>query len=417
VVRKPLLPVALASTSLSFVGLFVFLGLLVACGGHSSSTTQVPPAGTTNVQQIVVNGGPVSGQRYPDAAFTSVTICAPKSTNCATVDGILVDTGSFGLRILKSAIPSLSLPTLSQSGSTIYNCVSFVDNSFLFGQVAQADVKIAGEVASAASIHVVADPTGFAVPAACSNGGVDADNQQTLGANGILGVGAEPEDCGFACDPSTGGQPPAVYFACGTTGNCNSAFVSVSQQVINPVVRFSKDNNGVLVKLPSINGVAATATGSLIFGIGTQTNNSLPTTATVFTLDSFGNFTTHFNNQALTRSFIDSGSNGLFFPDSAIPQCPANAAPGFYCPTTTLNLSAQNSSQSGASNTVNFSIDNAVNVFNGNPTADAFSNLGGSSSSGTFDWGLPFFYGRTVFTSINGQPVPTGQPAAPWWAY
>jgi hypothetical protein len=390
--------------------------LLAGCGGNSSANQQPPPA-TSNTQQITVDGGPVPGQLYADAAFTSVTICVPKSSNCATVNGILVDTGSFGLRILKSAIPSLSLPVLTQGGSTIYDCVSFVDGSFLFGQVAQADIKMAGEVASAASIHVVADPSGFTVPTACSNGGVDENNQQALGANGILGVGPEPVDCGFACDPSTGGQPPPVYFSCGAAGNCQLAFVTLSQQVVNPVVLFPKDNNGVLVQLPSINGAAPTVTGSLIFGIGTQTNNALPNTATVFELDPFDNFTTHFNNQVLNQSFVDSGSNGLFFPDSAIPQCPVNVAPGFYCPTTTLNLSAQNSSQNGASNTVNFSVDNAVNVFNANPTDAAFSNLAGPMSAGSFDWGLPFFYGRTVFTSIDGQGVPTGQPAAPWWAY
>jgi hypothetical protein len=411
VVAQRILQITLAATSL-----FAFASL-TACGGSSSSSNNQPPAGTNNVQQIAVNGGPVSGQIYPDGAFTSVTICVPGSSSCATVNGILVDTGSFGLRVLRSAIPSLNLPALTQSGSTIYDCVSFIDSAFLFGQVAQADVKMAGEVAKTASIHVVADPTGFAVPSACSNGGVNEDNQQALGANGILGVGSEPVDCGFACDPSTGGQPPAVYFTCGTSGNCKSAFVPIAQQVVNPVVRFPKDNNGVLVKLPSINGAAASAAGSLIFGIGTQTNNSLPSTATVFPLDSFGNFTTHFNNQVLNQSFIDSGSNGLFFPDSAIPQCPANTAPGFYCPSTTLNLSAQNSSQNGASNTVNFSVDNAVNVFNANPNAAAFSNLAGTMSSASFDWGLPFFYGRSVFTSINGQTVPTGQPAAPWWAY
>jgi hypothetical protein len=34
-----------------------------------------------------------------------------------------------------------------------------------------------------------------------------------------------------------------------------------------------------------------------------------------------------------------------------------------------------------------------------------------------FDWGLPFFYGRTVFTGIDGVPPPVGVPAGPFWAY
>jgi hypothetical protein len=34
---------------------------------------------------------------------------------------------------------------------------------------------------------------------------------------------------------------------------------------------------------------------------------------------------------------------------------------------------------------------------------------------GGFDWGLPFFYGRTVFTAIAGRSTPGG--AGPYWAY
>jgi hypothetical protein len=48
-----------------------------------------------------------------------------------------------------------------------------------------------------------------------------------LGANGILGVGPEPFDCGSACDPSAGGiHAPAVYYSCGSGGNCSTTFVS-----------------------------------------------------------------------------------------------------------------------------------------------------------------------------------------------
>ena len=37
------------------------------------------------------------------------------------------------------------------------------------------------------------------------------------------------------------------------------------------------------------------------------------------------------------------------------------------------------------------------------------------SQPGFFDWGLPFFYGRTVFTAIEGAATPGG--AGPYWAY
>jgi hypothetical protein len=43
-----------------------------------------------------------------------------------------------------------------------------------------------------------------------------------------------------------------------------------------------------------------------------------------------------------------------------------------------------------------------------------FPMLGGSNA-GTFDWGLPFFFGRNVYTAINGKSTPAGQ--GPFWAF
>ena len=86
----------------------------------------------------------------------------------------------------------------------------------------------------------------------------------------------------------------------------------LAQQITNPVVKFPTDNNGVIVEMQPLTSTATTATGNLIFGIGTQANNGLGG-AKIQTLDNFDNFTTLFNGQTLSQSFIDSGSNGLFF--------------------------------------------------------------------------------------------------------
>ena len=49
---------------------------------------------------------------FVNSAFTSVTVCAPgSSTNCQTIDNILVDTRSWGLHLVSSVLsPVLSLP-------------------------------------------------------------------------------------------------------------------------------------------------------------------------------------------------------------------------------------------------------------------------------------------------------------------
>ncbi len=379
-----------------------------------------------NVQPVNVDGGPVAGQIYPNGAFTSVTICQPGTTACFAVDGILVDTGSFGLRVLASALPAL--PALTDaSGNPVSECAQFVDHSYVWGNVAVADVRMNGEVAGSVSIQAIADPA-FAIPSDCTNNGAgtDDDNQRSLGANGILGVGLEPQDCGLACDPSAGGTPPSpAYYTC-AGGSCKAAFVPLAQQVTHPVTLFGVDNNGLALQLPTPAGVAATLTGSMVFGIGTESNNVLGN-ATIFTVDSSDNLTTNLpsTGQSLTASFLDSGSNALFFPDGSLPVCPGPES-SFFCPASTTPLTATMVGNNNAQSAINFSVGNAVDLLNENPGDAAFSNLAGPNGSGictggsgacSFDWGLPFFYGRTVFTAINGQQPPVGSPAAPWWAY
>jgi hypothetical protein len=307
--------------------------------------------------------------------------------------------------------------------------------------VQNANVTLAGETASNIPIHVISTSSAN-IPASCTNGNPvgDENTQKLLGANGILGVGLEPIDCGLACDPSAGVIPTGdPYYTC-STNPCSETFVSEANQVTNPVVLFSTDNNGVIVELPSVSGSANTVTGSLIFGIGTESNNQLSGSANVYTL-ACDDFNTIFQNQTFAidaasctgpGSFIDSGSNAYFFPNvtsPAIPTCPVNTPvgdlSGFYCPApptqVPLPLSAVNEDPNTLFQgpTVNFSIDNAENLFTNSGTSRyaVFSTLGGPVPAGAgFDWGLPFFYGTPVYVAIDGQPVPTNAPA-PWWAY
>jgi Protein of unknown function (DUF3443) len=87
----------------------VLQALIVAagCGGSSSSSTTGSPGSTpvANTVTVTIDGGPVADENIFNALYTSVRICVPGSTTeCQTIAGVLVDTGSSGLRILSSAI-------------------------------------------------------------------------------------------------------------------------------------------------------------------------------------------------------------------------------------------------------------------------------------------------------------------------
>src|SRR5262249_51427303 len=152
-------------------------------------------------------------------------------------------------------------------------------------------------------------------PAGCLSSGLPSnDTFSSAGTNGFLGIGVFVQDCGIAC--TNGIANPGFYYSC-SPGGCVITAEGLNAQVQNPVASFLPDNNGVVVELPAIgaNG-ASNLNGSLVFGIGTRTNNQLGG-AQIFTTNDSGDFTTIFAGTAYP-GFIDSGSNGIFFLSSTI---------------------------------------------------------------------------------------------------
>ncbi len=374
-----------------------------------------------NLQPLTVDAGP-QPQTFTaiNEAFITVTVCVPNTTTCQTVDHVLVDTASSGLRLLSSVL-TIPLPQQNDSaGNPLDECAVSLDG-YVWGPVALADVLITGEKAPSAAVQVgIADSASPPVPSSCSSQSVGpnkGNSVSALRANGVIGLGMFQHDCGAACAPG-GGTVPPVYYDCPASG-CNPISVALAQQVPNPVTLFSPDNNGIMIFLPSVPaGGTSTISGSLIFGIGTQSNNKLQA-ATVYTVPdsgpNAGDITTTFNGVSYPASFIDSGSSGIFFLDSAttgIPTC-AGANSQYYCPTPSPDLlSATNQGANGSSGVVNFSIEDADQILSTGNTA--FSTLGGPRT-GSFDWGLPFFYGRVVFFAIENMNTPGGP--GPYVAY
>lgn len=423
-------------------GVWSVLLLLCACGGGggggstssgASGSSSSSGAGTTsNVATITVGNGPAAATNQSfNIPYTSVKICLPNTTTCATINNVLVDTGSVGLRIMASTLVAagLSLPNLadpSNSANTLAECLPFADG-YTWGPLAKADVSMAGETASDLTINVINDNNTYAPPAPSSCTSSNTTNLNSVSdfdANGVLGVGLFDQDCGTfcsQCNVASGGcalsEGSDIYYTCpsGSSATCQFQDVALTTQVRNPVALFATDNNGVIIELPSIPAAGQpTASGSLIFGIGTQSNNALGS-ATVLQANLQGNITTVFNGSTLSSSFLDTGSNGLYFADSAIQTCSQNT--DFYCPSSTLSLSATNQGSTGTTSQVSFQIANIANISGANY---AINDVGGgvgsiTSISNFFDWGLPFFYGRNVYNAIDGKVA--GTATGPYVAY
>jgi hypothetical protein len=357
------------------------------------------------VLAITVNGSLCSSNSYPNKPCVSVTVCTPGTTNCQTITDILLDTGSYGLRLFKQAL-KVPLVQSTVAAGQLAECIHFGDGSAMWGSVQTASVVLGNEPAVQVPIQVIDASFGVA-PSACQ----EADESPSeAGFNGILGIGLFAQDCGAKC---TASAYNGMYYACSDT-KCSGSAVALAGQVLNPVALLPEDNNGVIVQLPGVPaGGAPVLNGSLVLGIGTQSNN-VPSSESMYAANQYGEFSTRLNGVTYS-SFIDSGSNGLFFtPPSAslLPKC-SSPNSTWFCPSAKASLSATNTGVSGsASGTVSFQISNFVSLMGSSNLV--FADLGGTMS-GSFDWGLPFYYGRNVYVGIEGKGSSLG--TGPYWAY
>jgi hypothetical protein len=403
--------------------------VLAACGGGGGYNASGGGGGGgggggiagpgPNVTTLTVEVGP-AGPTFVNIPFITITVCAPATNNCQTISGIEVDTGSTGLRLVASVLnPALlsALPPQLLGGTTtpVVECAQFADG-FSWGPVVSADVMISSEKASGIPIHVIGDPSFTQIPSNCSSAGPEEDTVATFGANGLIGVGVFQQDCGSACAT---GVIAGTYYGCPTNGaTCTGIMEPVNLQVSNPVASFAADNNGIIIELPGVAaGGAATATGALVFGIGTQSNNALGSATILATDPGSGTLNVTFGGTAYPLSALDSGSNAFYFSDSALSVCAqGTAGAGFFC--TAANISTTITTQSNTQLAANFTIADATATVQANPMATAFPQLAGpigAMQSQTFDFGLPYFYSRNVFTAIENTTAAGVQ--GPWVAY
>lgn len=371
--------------------------IIIAARPPASGAQTLPP----NVMRTTVWAGPYG--EYLNGPFASVKVCRPGTTKCQRVGGLVVDTGSFGLRIFGQLLNIRLRSEKTASGESVAECAPF-GSLTTWGRVAMADVKMGHEPKIRDMPIQIINRKRPPMPQSCKNFGAPiARHPQQFGFNGILGIGLLANDCP-ACVSGT----PGIYFAC-TSAGCSSITLAASDQVQNPVAHLPVDNNGVVVKFPAIpfDGEYAVR-GRLIFGIDTENNNQLGSRK-IFETDNLLNIQSTYAGHT-KPGFIDSGSNGLFFKGASIPRCTGSA---FYCPSGLVGLTVRNTGVNGTSGRVGVNIANTIALLSTGHVA--FNDLGASLTN-SFDFGLPFFFGRRVYIGMkDGSPSPTG--GAPYWAY
>ena len=387
-------------------------------GATSSAGSNTIAGAASNVVTATVSAGPGPTASI-NTLYTTVRICAPGSTtNCQTIDGIQVDTGTSGLRVLASVLsPALAaaLPLqVDANNSNIVECAQFADG-YAWGPVATADLHISGETAASLPMQIVGSTQFPTAPAPCAATGAALDSVASLGANGTLGLSTFVQDCGSACALSLDtAVNPGYYYACAASTSCVLTTVPIAgspgpTQVVNPVTLFALDNNGVIVELPAVGATGAgTTTGALVFGIDTATNNVSSTSTPVLTLDPVhGYIGTTLNSIPFPRGFFDTGSKAIYFDApslTALTACTGAGNTNLYCPSSTTGYAALVDSSTNILISINFSVANADTLLTSAGSLVAFSNLAGQAANPiSFDWGLPFYFGRNVYTAIEGK--------------
>jgi hypothetical protein len=400
--------------------------IAAGCGGGGINSTAFtapeagadvssPMLGQANVVRVYVDGGPSRGRNAANAIYADVVICAPGSTgNCATIDHMRVDTGSAGVRVFASALPTTLLAALPQqsadTGKIAGECLAYVSGT-TWGGVRRADVYLGGSpgaVATASNapnipIQVIHDPD-FRLsvqPSTCTGQGATFTSVEDFSGKGVLGIGIQQRDCGYGCERFK--QP--IYYSCPASGSCIASTMPQVDQVVNPIVMLAEHDNGSSIVLPALDGPARGAEGMLILGIGTAKNNGMLAQAQALAIDGAGYFSSSFNGNVLKYSYIDSGSAVNYLPDHGAVKFPScSRYPMFLCPSPEVSMTAENTGLGNTKTTANVFVGHADEALTYYPGYSAIPGLASSTlGSSTIDLGASFFFGRQIYTLVQDK--------------
>lgn len=390
--------------------------ILTACGGGGTNSnmgngnypqtcTPTPPniTLTTNQVLIAVEQMPAlnGSESTINIPYTTVTVCNPNTAQCIAVPHVLVDTGSYGLRILDSALTGLNLPNVrsTSSNTPLYECAYFINN-FTFGAIVSGNITLGNLSTTTPTSFQLIDTTGNNGPCNTS-GSFNSGSQQALGANGIIGIGNLTDDSSGANYYTS--QSPTSSWQLTATPSTNS-----SGLVVNPVLQFSSpNNNGTLMTMLPVSQSACSAYGTLSMGLGSNNLSGL----TMIGTDQYGQINATvptpglYPGTTLTGSFVDSGSNEIFV-DLTLKQSNFgnNSSPNYlYQPSnpTPISFTLSNPNNSAQSFQSSFTVTDPTSAFNNN--FNAIPGYAGPENAKALDLGFPYFYGHSIAYLIAGQ--------------
>lgn len=362
------------------------------------ANTQPPVAAAANVLPISVGVG--------NKFLVTLKVCVPGGGLCQMVDKIMLDTGSVGLRIHASALPVLRehFPKQNQMGEILAECALF-GNFYTWGSITRADVRFSEREASSLPLQVYEDS---ALPkvdtTGCGKqiGSLRNPDPSIVKFNGVLGIRGTRLD-------------RQLYLRCQPNSNtCFTAALADDKLLPNPLLTLPEDNNGYQIVMPLIPESGATrVTGALVLGLNTQTNNRFTEvsgeTPKMLALDAQQRFALHIAG-ASYGALIDSGTSVNVLPSLNFPSCRENFQLG-YCPGSAVQQAIRLASASQPSvvfdaslpigNALDLQVTNFPALINIASATPATVNAFGIQAL----LGAPFFYGRRISFSIDGQPV------------
>ena len=374
-----------------------------------------------NVVPFTVNGKLCGDPKlqYPNQPCTSVTICQPGTSSCQTINNIVLDTGSSGLRLFASVVKIATTPVSTAAGGRLTECMSYTGLASDWGPIALVDVKLGGEPSIQVPVQLI-DSTYATPPPLCTAAQTTPDlSPEQAGFNGILGVSMLVEDCGIAC---TTNAQVGIYYSCSGDGSCVGTTSAVQLQ--NPVALLPTDNNGVVFRLNSVPATGIpNADGQMILGIGTRPNNSPTAGIVTLAANTRGEISSTYPGGGIDvplRARFDSGSPEMVLPAGTVPIClPNTRASGYLCPSDVVNATAtMYGNAKTASTAVTFNIANAAAVLESKAVASsglasALSITSYSSAVDSpftvIDWGLPFFFGRSIYFGFEDRTSTLGK--------